>query len=275
MLCSRSSATTTCRVSPKPHPTRSMRSWPRAPGLPRRFSSRSTRSGIVWAAQAMPDGSVTSPPGFKDAYRLHVEGGWPALAGDAAYGGQGLPLVLGTVMNEFYASANMAFSMYPGLTQSACSAILAHGDENQKALFAPKLISGRMVGHHEPDGAPLRHRPRADQDEGGAGGRRVLCAARAEDLHFRRRARSGGKHRPSRAGQDRRRARRHQGPVAVHRAQDPGEPGRLARGPQRTVLRIDRAQDGHPRQPDLRDELRRRERASCSAKRIAAFRPCS
>ncbi len=93
-----------------------------------------------------PDGSVTSPPGFKDAYRLHVEGGWPALAGDAAYGGQGLPLVLGTVMNEFYASANMAFSMYPGLTQSACSAILAHGDENQKALFAPKLISGEWSG---------------------------------------------------------------------------------------------------------------------------------
>ncbi len=92
------------------------------------------------------DGSVASPPGFKEAYKLHVAGGWPALSGDPAFGGQGLPFVLGTIMNEFYASANMAFSMYPGLTQSACAAILAHGNDAQKALFAPKLQAGRWSG---------------------------------------------------------------------------------------------------------------------------------
>ena len=93
-----------------------------------------------------PDGSVASPPGFKEAYAQHVAGGWPALSGDPEYGGQGLPFVLGTIMNEFYASANMAFSMYPGLTQSACSTILAHGTAAQKALFAPKLQSGEWCG---------------------------------------------------------------------------------------------------------------------------------
>ena len=92
------------------------------------------------------DGTVATPPGFKEAYDQQVAGGWPALSGEPAYGGQGLPFALATAMNEFNASANMAFSMYPGLTQSACSTILAHGTEEQKARFAPKLVSGEWSG---------------------------------------------------------------------------------------------------------------------------------
>ncbi len=91
-------------------------------------------------------GDVATPPGFKDAYSRYVQAGWTTLSGDPAFGGQGLPFTIGTIVNEFVTSANMAFSMYPGLTQSACSAILAHGDDDQKSRFVPKLLSGEWSG---------------------------------------------------------------------------------------------------------------------------------
>ena len=93
-----------------------------------------------------PDGAVTTPAGFKDAYRLYAEGGWLGVSGDAAYGGQGLPQAIGAALNEFCTSANMAFTMYPGLTKSAFSALLVHGSAEQKALYAPKLIAGEWLG---------------------------------------------------------------------------------------------------------------------------------
>ena len=100
------------------------------------------KEGCVWN----PDGSVTTPPGFKDAYRQLVEGGWPALGAEPAYGGQGLPGVVGLAFNEMSSSANMAFSMYPGLTHGAYSAILAGGSDEQKQLYLPKLASGEWGG---------------------------------------------------------------------------------------------------------------------------------
>ena len=93
-----------------------------------------------------PDGRVTTPPGFKEAYRRLIEGGWLGLSAPTAYGGQGLPATLTAVVNEFLCSANMAFSMYPGLVQGAVAALLLHGDEQQKATYLPKMISGEWAG---------------------------------------------------------------------------------------------------------------------------------
>ena len=92
------------------------------------------------------DGSVATPHGFKEAYRAFVEGGWVGLAADPDYGGQGLPYTLAVIVNEFASSANMAFAMYPGLSQSALAALLTHGTDAQKKMFVPKLISGAWSG---------------------------------------------------------------------------------------------------------------------------------
>ncbi len=75
-----------------------------------------------------------------------VEGGWPALSAEPEFGGQGLPAVIGLAFSEMSSSANMAFSMYPGLTHGAYSAILNGGSEEQKALYLPRLASGRWAG---------------------------------------------------------------------------------------------------------------------------------
>ncbi len=93
-----------------------------------------------------PDGSVTTPTGFRDAYRGFVEAGWVGLSADPQFGGQGLPYVLGAIVNEFTTSANMAFGMYPGLSQGAIAALVKHGSEEQKALYLPKLVSGEWSG---------------------------------------------------------------------------------------------------------------------------------
>ena len=92
------------------------------------------------------DGSVTTPSGFREAYRAFCEGGWGTLMAPKAYGGQGLPHVLGTAFEEYMCSANMAFAMYPGLTQGAVSALLVAGSEEQKALYLPNMVSGRWTG---------------------------------------------------------------------------------------------------------------------------------
>ncbi|MGH6851613.1 MAG: acyl-CoA dehydrogenase family protein, partial [Methylocella sp.] len=100
------------------------------------------RAGCVRAK----DGSVATPRGFKEAYRAFVKGGWVGLAADPDYGGQGLPYTLAAIVNEFASSANMAFAMYPGLSQGALDAILIHGTDAQKKMFVPKLISGDWSG---------------------------------------------------------------------------------------------------------------------------------
>jgi alkylation response protein AidB-like acyl-CoA dehydrogenase len=100
------------------------------------------KEGCRWS----PDNSVATPTGFKDAYRQLVEAGWPSLGVDPAYGGQGLPAVVNTAFSEMSSSANMAFSMYPGLTHGAYSAIHNGGSQAQKDLYLPKLASGEWSG---------------------------------------------------------------------------------------------------------------------------------
>jgi len=98
--------------------------------------------GCVWS----PDFTVKTPTGFKAAYDAMVESGWPGLTSEPEFGGQGLPRVVGLAYSEMSSSANMAFSMYPGLTHGAYSAILAGGTPEQKALYLPKLASGEWGG---------------------------------------------------------------------------------------------------------------------------------
>jgi acyl-CoA dehydrogenase len=92
------------------------------------------------------DGGVATPPGFKDAYRRYVEGGWIGISMPPSYGGLGLPVAATQVVSEFLISANLAFAMYPSLTQGAIAALLAHGSEEQKALYVPKMIAGEWTG---------------------------------------------------------------------------------------------------------------------------------
>jgi len=92
------------------------------------------------------DGSVTTPDGFKEAYEAYTEAGWGTLSQPEEFGGQGLPHTLGMVLEEYTASANQAFGMYPGLTNGAIAAILAAGSDEQKATYAPKMISGEWSG---------------------------------------------------------------------------------------------------------------------------------
>ncbi|MEQ8664012.1 MAG: acyl-CoA dehydrogenase family protein, partial [Gammaproteobacteria bacterium] len=92
------------------------------------------------------DGSVTTPPGFRDAYRQLCEGGWLGLAVEPAFGGQGLPHVIANAFEEYLISANMAFAMYAGLTQGAIAAIRAVGSEEQKARYIPRLADGSWTG---------------------------------------------------------------------------------------------------------------------------------
>lgn len=92
------------------------------------------------------DGTVTTPDGFKPAYQAYREGGWVGLPAPAEYGGAGLPAVLNSVMQEFVSGANLAFGMYPGLTQGAIAALLEHGSDAQKQTYLPKMIAGEWTG---------------------------------------------------------------------------------------------------------------------------------
>ena len=106
------------------------------------LNSVGDKQGCVWS----PDHTVKTPDGFKAAYQAMVEAGWPAIGSEPEFGGQGLPAVVNLAYSEMSSSANMAFSMYPGLTHGCYSAILAGGSDAQKALYLPKLASGQWGG---------------------------------------------------------------------------------------------------------------------------------
>ncbi len=89
---------------------------------------------------------VRTPKGFKEAYAKYVEGGWPALSTDPAYGGQGLPHLVNQCFYEMLNSANQAWTMYPGLSHGAYECLHEHGTDEQKSLYLPKLSSGVWTG---------------------------------------------------------------------------------------------------------------------------------
>jgi len=92
------------------------------------------------------DGSVKTPEGFKEAYRQIVEGGWIGISAPEEFGGQGLPATNTVIVNEFFCSANMAFAMYPGLTQGAIAALITHASQELKEKYLPKMVEGSWTG---------------------------------------------------------------------------------------------------------------------------------
>lgn len=116
-------------------------------------------------------GTVTTPDGFKEAYQALVESGWMSLACAPEYGGQGLPNTLSVFFEEMLQSANMAFSLYPGLTRGAYVAMMAHASDELKQRYLPNMVGGTWSGamaltesHCGTDLGLLRTRAEPQQD---------------------------------------------------------------------------------------------------------------
>lgn len=92
------------------------------------------------------DGSVTTPEGFKEAFRLFTEGGWSGLSADPTYGGQGLPGTLSSIIQEYIYAANFSWGLYPVLSQGAYAALKVHASEKLRQIYLPPLASGKWTG---------------------------------------------------------------------------------------------------------------------------------
>ncbi len=104
------------------------------------------QSGDLEGCTYHGNGVVTAPKGFKEAYEQFSEAGWPGLSCDVGYGGQGLPRLMNNRLYEMMNSANQAWLMYSGLSHSAYECLIAHGTEEQKDLYLPKIITGQWSG---------------------------------------------------------------------------------------------------------------------------------
>ena len=99
------------------------------------------REGCIWS-----EDGVTTPSGFKEAYQQFVEGGWPSLAHEPDFGGQGLPESLNLVISELIGESNWSWGMYPGLSHGAMNTLHAHGTSDQQQTYLTKLVSGEWTG---------------------------------------------------------------------------------------------------------------------------------
>src|SRR4051812_10188078 len=104
------------------------------------------RVGDEEGCKRLDDGSVRTPTGFKEAYRQFCEAGWPTLTGPEEYGGQGLPHVIGSAVDEYVLSANHAFEMYQGLTSGAIAALLVKASGELKQTYIPNMVTGKWTG---------------------------------------------------------------------------------------------------------------------------------
>ncbi len=136
------------------------------------------------------DGTVTTPPGFREAYAQYQQAGWGTLALPEVHGGQGLPHVLATVVEEFLNSACHAFNMYPGLTHGAVQVLIERGSDELRSAYLPKLVSGEWLGTMaltEPQaGTDLglirtRAEPQAD-GRFALHGEKIFCSGGEQDL---------------------------------------------------------------------------------------------
>jgi len=142
------------------------------------------REGASWSAEG-----VKTPAGFPEAFSQFVAGGWPQLRADPAYGGQGLPALLVTAVDEVFAAANLAFRLCPLLTQGAIEAISHAGTPAQKATYLPSMVSGAWTGTMnltEPqagsDLALLRTRASAEGDHFRVFGQKIFITYGEHDL---------------------------------------------------------------------------------------------
>ncbi len=138
----------------------------------------------------LENGVVRTPEGFKAAFEAVKDGGWTGLDCDPAYGGQGMPYVMGVATGEIFVAANMAFNMYQGLTHGAYSAIHAHGTDEQKQTYLPRMVSCEWTGtmnltepHCGTDLGMLRTRAEP-QDDGSylITGQKIFISAGDHDL---------------------------------------------------------------------------------------------
>jgi alkylation response protein AidB-like acyl-CoA dehydrogenase len=111
-----------------------------AEGVLEPLNATGDRDGARWSAEG-----VKATPGFKDAYRRYVEGGWNRLAMPTEYGGQGMPTLLSAAVREIFIGANKAFCMCPGLTDAAVHALMLGADDALKAYYLPRLVSGEWT----------------------------------------------------------------------------------------------------------------------------------
>jgi 3-(methylsulfanyl)propanoyl-CoA dehydrogenase len=95
---------------------------------------------------ALGDNGVSVPPGYADAYQQWVEGGWGSIAATPDFGGQGLPVALSAALQEMWNAACLSFGLCPILSQGVIEALTAHGTDEQRAIYLPKLISGEWTG---------------------------------------------------------------------------------------------------------------------------------
>ena len=231
-------------------------------------------SGDREGARRLDDGSVRTPKGFKDAYKQYCANGWNGLTKDPDFGGQGLPQLVATAVEEMWHAANMAFDLCPLLTQGAIEAIVLCGTPEQKARFLPKMVSGEWTGTMNlteaqagSDLAAVRTRA-VPQDDGS------LQALRPEDLHHLRRARLYRQHHPSRARAHAERARGRQGHLALHRAQVPPERRRVSLGARNDVQCVSLEHKlGIHASPTARARLRRPRRRDRLPRRRGEPRP--
>ena len=161
------------------------------------------RVGDEEGCKRLDDGSVTTPPGFKEAWDQFVAGGWTTLHAPQEYGGQGLPSVVATAIAEYLGSANHSFEMYNGLTQGAIASLLVKGSDEIKAKYVPKMVSGQWTGtmnltepHCGTDLGLLK--TKADPNPDGSysiTGTKIFISSGEHDLV--------GEHHSSRAGKDR------------------------------------------------------------------------
>ncbi|MDA1073680.1 MAG: acyl-CoA dehydrogenase C-terminal domain-containing protein [Proteobacteria bacterium] len=138
----------------------------------------------------LEDGKVTTPDGFKAAYKLFCANAWPSLTGDTRYGGQGLPDSMSLVLEQTLCTANLAWAMYPGLSRGVIEALESHGSDVDKQNFLPRLISGEWTGTMcltEPHAgsdvglAKTRARPNADGTYA-ISGTKIFISAGEHDL---------------------------------------------------------------------------------------------
>ena len=94
----------------------------------------------------LDDGKVTTAPGWPDAYKRWTDGGWNAVSGPEAFGGQGLPIAINALCTEIWSASNVAFGLCPLLTASAIEALDAHGSEELKKIYLEKLVTGEWTG---------------------------------------------------------------------------------------------------------------------------------
>ncbi|MGF1509281.1 MAG: acyl-CoA dehydrogenase C-terminal domain-containing protein [Myxococcota bacterium] len=107
------------------------------------LNRRGDQEGLKWDPET---GAVTTPKGFKEAYKATVANGYVSLPGPEEYGGGGAPSTLSALVSEMMTSCNKSFSMCPGLTFGLIEALEAHGSDEQKQYYLPKLVSGEWSG---------------------------------------------------------------------------------------------------------------------------------